>query len=110
MWNYCVTAHKPTTVTASVVGNFTSENELNLIVAKCTRVEIYLLTAEGLQAVKDVPIYGRISTLELFRPPGAKQDLLFLCTERYKFCVLAYDAVEELLETGLPPSASNLPT
>ena len=62
---------------------------------KCTRVEIHLLTADGLEArlrprdaaarkshaltsartcfagpqsMLDVPIYGRISVLELFRP------------------------------------------
>jgi len=32
-WNYVVTAHKPTSVTHSCVGNFTSPQELNLIVA-----------------------------------------------------------------------------
>jgi hypothetical protein len=32
MWNYVVTAQKPTAVTHSLVGNFTSSSELNLIV------------------------------------------------------------------------------
>ena len=32
-WNYVVTAHKPTNVTHSVVGNFTGPSELNLIIA-----------------------------------------------------------------------------
>lgn len=81
-YNYVVTAHKPTNVTHSVVGNFTSATDTNLIVVKCTRVEIYLLTADGLQPVTDVPIYGRIATLELFTPPGESQDLIFLSTER----------------------------
>lgn len=40
----------------------------------------------------DVPIYGRIATLELFRPHGEPQDFLFIATERYKFCVLQWDA------------------
>ncbi|KAJ7544909.1 hypothetical protein O6H91_09G098400 [Diphasiastrum complanatum] len=92
IWNYVVTAHKPTNVTHSCVGNFTSPHELNLIIAKCTRVEIHLLTAQGLQPLLDVPIYGRIATLELFRPPGESQDVLFISTERYKFCVLQWDA------------------
>lgn len=30
---------------------------------------------------------------------GEKQDLLFISTERYKFCVLAYDAEKQLIET-----------
>ncbi|XP_074558641.1 DNA damage-binding protein 1a [Curcuma longa] len=92
VWNYVVTAHKPTSVTHSCVGNFTSPQELNLIIAKCTRIEIHLLTAHGLQPMLDVPIYGRIATLELFRPHGEPQDFLFISTERYKFCVLQWDA------------------
>jgi hypothetical protein len=32
-WNYVVTAHKPTNVTHSCVGNFTNPQELNLIIA-----------------------------------------------------------------------------
>ncbi|KAK8567775.1 hypothetical protein V6N13_105725 [Hibiscus sabdariffa] len=91
VWNYVVTAHKPTNVTHSCVGNFTSPQELNLIVAKCTRIEISLLTHQGLQPMLDVPIYGRIATLELFRPHGETQDFLFIATERYKFCVLQWD-------------------
>ncbi|KAK2977803.1 hypothetical protein RJ640_029848 [Escallonia rubra] len=92
VWNYVVTAHKPTNVTHSCVGNFTGPQELNLIVAKCTRIEIHFLTAQGLQLMLDVPIYGRIATLELFRRHGETQDLLFIATERYKFCVLQWDA------------------
>ncbi|KAM2703176.1 hypothetical protein EV2_004801 [Malus domestica] len=92
VWNYVVTAHKPTNVTHSCVGNFTAPQELNLITAKCTRIEIQLLTPLGLQPILDVPIYGRIATLELFRPHGETQDFLFIATERYKFCVLQWDA------------------
>lgn len=98
-WNYVVTAHKPTNVTHSCVGNFTGPQELNLIIAKCTRIEIHLLTAQGLQPLLDVPIYGRIATLELFRPHGEAQDLLFISTERYKFCVLQWDAETSELVT-----------
>ena len=79
-YNYVVTAHKPTNVTHSCVGNFTSPDEINLIIAKSTRVEIHVLKESGIQALLDVPIYGRIATLELFRPPGERQQLLFLST------------------------------
>ncbi|KOM28694.1 hypothetical protein LR48_Vigan564s000400 [Vigna angularis] len=92
IWNYVVTAHKPTNVTHSCVGNFTSPQDLNLIIAKCTRIEIHLLSPQGLQPMLDVPIYGRIATLELFRPHGEAQDYLFIATERYKFCVLQWDS------------------
>ena len=36
---YVVTAHKSTAVTHTVVGNFTSPTDLNLIVGKHTRIE-----------------------------------------------------------------------
>ncbi|AQK88922.1 DNA damage-binding protein 1a [Zea mays] len=99
VWNYVVTAHKPTSVSHSCVGNFTSPNQLNLIIAKCTRIEIHLLTPQGLQPMLDVPIYGRIATIELFRPHNETQDFLFIATERYKFCVLQWDAEKSELIT-----------
>jgi len=50
-------------------GNFVSPDDLNLIIAKNTNIEIYMVTAEGLRPVKEISIYGRIAVLELFRPP-----------------------------------------
>jgi DNA damage-binding protein 1 len=102
MWNYVVTAHKPSNVNLCVTGNFTSPSETNLIVAKCNRLVIYKLTTDGLQPVMDTPIYGRIANLELYRINGAEKDLLFLATERWKFCVLEYDsATGELLTRAM---------
>ncbi|PNT71609.1 hypothetical protein BRADI_2g32134v3, partial [Brachypodium distachyon] len=90
-WNYVVTAHKPTAVSHSCVGNFTAPQHLNLIVAKCNRMEIYLLTPQGLQLMVDVPLYGTIATLELFRSRSETQDFLFICMERYRCIVLHWD-------------------
>ena len=90
-FNYVVTAHKPTNVTHSLVACFTGPNTLNLIVSRCTRIEIYALEAQGLQLVLDVPLYCRIATMELWRPAGRTTDRLFISTERYEFCILAYD-------------------
>ena len=99
MWNYVVTAHKPSNVNLCVTGNFTAPNEQNLIVAKCNRLVIYKLTADGLHPVMDTPIYGRIANIELFRMNGAEKDFLFLSTERFKFCVLEYDMISGELIT-----------
>lgn len=90
-FNYVVTAQKPTNVSRSVVGNFTSADDINLIISKSTRLEIHTLSAEGLKGVADVPIFGRISALRLFRPTDERKDLLFLLTESNKFCILSYD-------------------
>ncbi|CAK4097320.1 unnamed protein product [Aphanomyces euteiches] len=97
--NYVVTAQKPTSVTHSCVGHFTGAADTNLILGKSTRVEIHLLTPEGLTPVHDVAIYGRITILELFRPPTSSVDLLFLCTQRYQFCILGYDPATKTVVT-----------
>ncbi|XP_041365594.1 DNA damage-binding protein 1-like isoform X2 [Gigantopelta aegis] len=87
-FNYVVTAHKPTAVNACVTGNFTSVHDLNLIIAKNTRMELYVVTPEGLRPIKEVGIYGKIAVMELFRPPGESKDLLFLLTARYHAMIL----------------------
>uniref|UniRef100_A0A9L0SW12 Damage specific DNA binding protein 1 n=1 Tax=Equus caballus TaxID=9796 RepID=A0A9L0SW12_HORSE len=67
-YNYVVTAQKPTAVNGCVTGHFTSAEDLNLLIAKNTRLEIYVVTAEGLRPVKEVGMYGKIAVMELFRP------------------------------------------
>ena len=71
-----------------MTGHFTSPNDLNLIIAKSTRIEIYLVTPEGLRPLKEVNIYGKVSVLRLFRPDGEKKDLLFLLTYKYNAAIL----------------------
>ncbi|ACO65083.1 predicted protein [Micromonas commoda] len=106
-YNYVVTAQKPTSVTHSLVGNFTHDNELNLIVAKCTRIEIHMLTPDGLQPMHDVPVYGRIAVMKLYRPAGEKRQLLYVATERLMFCVLAYDQTSGAIATRAMGDLSN---
>lgn len=98
-FNYVVTANRPTSVRSSVVGNFTSDTEMNLILSKGTRLEIWKMTEAGLKGVSDVPIYGRIAVLHIFRPPGESKDVIFLSTEHYQFCVLEWDPLKEELRT-----------
>eukprot|EP00953_Heterococcus_sp_UTEX-ZZ885_P038282 19653-Heterococcus_DN1.PRE.1 len=54
---------------------------------------------EGLVGVHDVPLYGKIACLESYRPPGERQDLLFVLNEKYQFCVLGYDAKTREIKT-----------
>ncbi|XP_033123862.1 DNA damage-binding protein 1-like [Anneissia japonica] len=88
--NYVVTAHKPTAVNACVTGNFTGPNDLNLIIAKNTRLEIYLVTPEGLRPVKEVCMYGRISTLKLIQSESSAKSQLFVLTAKYNAAILEY--------------------
>ncbi|XP_011303524.1 DNA damage-binding protein 1 [Fopius arisanus] len=96
--HYVVTAHKPTAVTACVTGNFTSPTDLNLILAKNTRLEIYLVTPEGLRPLKEVGMYGKIAVIKFFRPPHEKKDLLFLLTTRYNAMILECSGEGEEIE------------
>ena len=92
--SYVVTAHPADAVSHALVSNFISEDELDLIVSKGSRLVIYSAGPEGLQPFKEVPMYGRIATMELWRPPGQKLAQLFVSTESNKFCILAWDGSE----------------
>jgi DNA damage-binding protein 1 len=91
-WNYVVTAHKPSSVKFSLTGNFTGPDDRNLIIGKNNQLEIWTMTEEGIDPKHDVPIYGRIATMTLFRPPGEDQDILLITTEKYKMIMLQYNA------------------
>ncbi|XP_013398068.1 DNA damage-binding protein 1 isoform X2 [Lingula anatina] len=97
-YNYVVTAHKPTAVNACVTGNFTNPDDLNLIIARNTRLEIYVVTPEGLRPVKEIGIYGRVAVMELFRPPGESKDVMFLLTSRYNAMILECQQEGEHIE------------
>ena len=65
MYNYVVTAHKPSAVHLSLTANFTGAKDKNLIVTKSNRLVIYLLTPECLQPILDTSVYGRIANIEV---------------------------------------------
>ena len=66
--NYAVTAYKPTAVTAVLTGNFTSKDDLNLIIIKGNNLVVHSVAPEGLKQVADVNICGRIAIARLMRP------------------------------------------
>ncbi|KNC54611.1 DNA damage-binding protein 1 [Thecamonas trahens ATCC 50062] len=92
-YNYVVTAQKPTAVTDALVASFSSASERNLIVCKTTLVEVYTLAPAGLVPLLELPLYGKVVCMRTFRPMGAEKDLLFLFTDRCRFCLLSYDDV-----------------
>lgn len=89
---YVVTAEKATSVSKSLVCRFTGPHDLNLVIAKGSRLEIRQVTPDGLQHRIDVPIYGAIATMESYRVMDEECDRLFVLTERYQFCVIQFDA------------------
>ena len=66
--NYAVTAYKATAVTAVLTGNFTGENESNLILVKGNNLVINVFTPDGLKSVLDASVRGRICLAKLIRP------------------------------------------
>ncbi|XP_037087603.1 DNA damage-binding protein 1-like [Pollicipes pollicipes] len=96
--NYVVTAQKPTAVNHCVTGNFTSSSDLNLIMAKNNRLEVFIVSPEGLQPVKEIGIYGLIAVMKLFRPCDEEKDLLFIVTQHYNAMILECVGRGESLE------------
>jgi DNA damage-binding protein 1 len=73
-----------------IAGNFTSESDLNLIVAKNSRLEIFLVTPEGLKPIKEVGIYGKIAVLKLFRPAVSSCDCAIVQVNHAKILELLF--------------------
>jgi DNA damage-binding protein 1 len=68
--NYIVSAQKPTVVNGCVVGSFRNPDELDLIIARTNRIEMLLVTDEGLKPYREIPIFGRIAVIKAFKAPG----------------------------------------
>lgn len=94
MYNYVVTAHKPSRVSHTSVGSFLGPNQRNLLVAKVTYIQVYSITIEGLVCVVELPINGAISVMQLMTVPGDSQDHLIILTEKFKLCVLRWSTDE----------------
>ncbi len=99
MGHYMVTCQGPTAITHSLVASFTGKDVVNLIFARPNRIEIHLVMEDGLKGLHDVPIYGCIACMDVFRVPGESQDMIFILTERSHFCVLSYDANKSEIRT-----------
>ncbi|XP_060861972.1 DNA damage-binding protein 1 [Metopolophium dirhodum] len=85
---YTVTAHKPTAAVTSISANFTSPTDRNLLVARFNRIDISIVTEEGLQPIKEIALYGKIEIMKVFRPKHKDKDLLFVVTARYNTMIL----------------------
>ena len=114
--NYVVTAHPPTAITAcatgtslnllfnefikknSILGNFTSPTDLNLILAKVNHIEVLSVTPEGLRPIKQFTINGRVEVMKFFRPQGLDKDRLFIVTAKNNAMILEADDSGNTLE------------
>ena len=104
-YSYVVTSQKPTAVHASCVCHFTSASDRNLVIAKGNHLEIHTVRENGLVSEFDVPLFGKITALDFYRPAGAALDVIFVLTEKKHFTVLGYDAANRKL---MPRTTGNL--
>lgn len=100
--NYVVTAHPADAVSHALACHFISTDveQLDLIVSKGSRLLIYTVGVDGLQPFKEVPLYGRVATMQLWRPDGRGRDMLFVSTDSNKFCILMWDGNEILTKAN----------
>jgi DNA damage-binding protein 1 len=99
MYSYVVTSQNPTAVQHTLVCSFTTPNDRNLIIAKGNHLEIHTLCDTGLIAEIDLPIFGKITSLNCFRYNGINQDDLFILTEKKHFCVVSWDSIKKIFIT-----------
>jgi len=96
--SYLVTAQHATAVSLCDTGNFTSPDDLNLLIARSNRIEIMGVTPEGLRSEKEIEINGTIEVMKLFRPHGAEKDRLFVLTAKYNAMILEVEKDESGFE------------
>ena len=98
-YSYVVTSQKATAVSHAITCSFTAADEKNLIVAKGNYLLVYAVRNGNLELVMEAPLFGKIKSLEYYRPSAAVTDSLFVLTERKSFCVLGYDGQTNKLVT-----------
>ena len=103
-YTYCVTAWPPTLVSHTAVGAFTGPHERNLLLVRGSRLELYRVddAAEdgaGLESLVHVPLYARVSSIQLFRAAHEQTDRLLVLTERHRFFVCRWDARTRSIDT-----------
>ena len=90
-YSYVVTSVKPTAISSSIICNFTSISDINLIIARGNRLEIHTWSNEELIPILDVALYGRINGLASFKHSKSTKDVIYILTEKLHFCVLSFD-------------------
>lgn len=92
VYTYVVGSQKPTAVNHSLVCNFTSPSDQNLILARSNHLEIHTLKESELVGVLDVSLFGNVLSIAVYRHSTLNVDVLFVLTDKRHFCVLGYDA------------------
>lgn len=96
---YVVTAQRPTSTNLAITCNFTNSNDLNLLLAKNSVIEIHTASPEGLRHYMDLNINGSVTCMQSFRPKGENQDVVFVLTRRYHVFIIQYNSTTKEIVT-----------
>ena len=91
-YSYVVGSQKSTAISHSLLCNFTSPTDCNLVLAKGNYLEIHTLRESELIGVIDAPLFGNILAMDTYRHSTLNVDVLFILTDKRHFCVLGFDA------------------
>ncbi|KAJ2440892.1 hypothetical protein GGF42_007475, partial [Coemansia sp. RSA 2424] len=107
-YQYIVSAHKASSVTASVSGRFRTPDETNLLVGKGNRLELFTWTTQensssSLQLVGEYSFNGQITSLHILHPSDRLTCLCLVfsgtAAQTNKFAVLSWDAATQSMMT-----------
>ena len=97
---YVAHAQQPTVITQSLTCNLTSGSTTNLVLARCSRLDVMAVTPQGLQLLKELPIHGRVASLAAYLPPRSSQHRLLVLTEAHALFALSADAQSQQFSTA----------
>ncbi|KAG5439299.1 hypothetical protein PCANB_001598 [Pneumocystis canis] len=99
---YVVSGHKASSIKYAVKSYFLEPEKLSLVIAKSNRIEIYVLSAQGLKQAHEFTINGKVSTILTYRPSaGSDTDHLFITTEECMYFTLSWDRIKNKLHNEI---------
>ncbi|KAJ6245488.1 splicing factor 3b subunit 3 [Anaeramoeba flamelloides] len=92
MYLYHLTLQKATGITSAVCGNFSSEQDQDLVVSHGKTLEIMRINNEGhLKSFGGIEVFGFVRSMVTFRLPGNTKDLLFVGTDSGAITLLEFN-------------------
>lgn len=123
---YYATSQKATAVVGASVAAITAPTDLNLVLAKASRLDLYTVTDNGIQPIAEYSLNGRVATIKCVRInvrtstlirgcreaaalamphisacilQGKDVDYIMATTEHQQFLVLSWDSQKKALTT-----------
>jgi cleavage and polyadenylation specificity factor subunit 1 len=89
----------PSTVSHSLVANFSSIEEMDLIVVKNTLLQVFRTVSDKLVLLNEFKLQGQVIGIEKLKLKGSLYDRLAILTKFAKLSVISYDLDKGSIET-----------